>query len=639
MCGIIAYQCDQLTFNQSLISLKKFLQVSSRRGSDASGICLVLEKEKKTYFEIFRSQKSSNRTLNDSKFIQRINYYKDNSFKIMFVIAHTRLSTDGESTINKNNQPLINKDENSILIFNGIIANDKDLRKKYKTEFETENDGEWLNHFNFDELKKEIKGAYSTIKLNIHSNKLELEYFTNTGSQYFCKEFQNHKNIILSEKGFFKKFGIKDFYKVDLNKSNKFILKDIDANNFQINIHNIEAEKSDQVKVIQIIKPLIDNSLINNLEKKYEEISNKIIRCSKCVLPSTHPFIKFDNNNVCNFCQNSQELKLKGEGELKEKLSSFLGKNYGDEKVLLGLSGGRDSSYALHLLVNKFNIKPITYYYDWGLNTDIARKNVAIMTGSLGIENVMIAADIRKKRENIKKNINAWLNKPHLGIVPLFMAGDKEFISNARKVKKELNTKLEIFAFNLHEKTQFKEEFTGFKMWESNTNDCYGEQLKTSSQLKMLFFYGIQFLLNPKYINSSLFDSFKGFLSYYHSNVDILQFFEYIDWDENKVNETLINNYGWNTAWDCSSTWRIGDGTASFYNLIYYLFSGFTENDVLRSNLIRQKKMTRDEGLRLVFQENKFRYPTLDWYFKLFNLDTELILTKIYNLSREYGRV
>ena len=44
-------------------------------------------------------------------------------------------------------------------------------------------------------------------------------------------------------------------------------------------------------------------------------------------------------------------------------------------------------------------------------------------------------------------------------------------------------------------------------------------------------------------------------------------------------------------ATDTPTSWRIGDGTASLYNLAYYLLAGFTENDVLRSNLIRKIKL------------------------------------------------
>ncbi len=638
MCGIIGFQCDNLNIQETIKTLKKLLHISSRRGSDASGVCFVLKKNQKVYFEIFRSQKSPLKTCKDEVFLNKINFYKKNNYKPLYVIAHSRLSTNGESKINKNNQPLL-KDNNKILIFNGIITNDKELKKKYLVNFETANDGEWLNYYDYQSLKNKIKGNYSAIRLNILKDRLDLEYFTNNGSQYFCKEHKKIANIILSEKGFFKKSNIKNFSKVKINQKNLINIFFKNNLTYSVNIYNIEENKNNYVKIIEVQKPKINSYLLSELEERFTDINHNLKRCSKCVLTSTHPFIFFDENNICNFCKNSKSLILKGKNKLNKKLDNYRGNEYGNEKVLLGLSGGRDSSYALHCLVNEFNIKPITYYYDWGLNTDIARKNVSIMTGELGIENIMIAADIRKKRENIKKNIISWLHKPHLGTVPLFMAGDKEFISNARKIKKELNTNLEIFAFNLHEKTQFKEEFTGFRMWDKNSNSLYGEQLKAFSQIKMLFFYGLQFLKNTKYINMSLLDSLKGFLSYYHSKVDILQIYEYLDWDENLINNTLIRKYNWNIATDSPSTWRIGDGTSSFYNLIYFLFAGFTENDVLRSNLIRQNKITREEALIYIADENKFRYPTLDWYFKLFNLDTEIILRKILELSKIYGKV
>ncbi|MDA7474221.1 hypothetical protein N8952_01735, partial [Candidatus Pelagibacter ubique] len=626
-----------LTIEESIRTLESFLNISSRRGSDSSGACLVLKKNQKLYFEIFRSQKSSKKTCSDKIFLNKIKYYKNNNYQPLFIMAHTRLSTNGESKINNNNQPILNEN-NKILIFNGIISNDKDLRKINDINLNTDNDGEWLNYFNYERLANEIKGNYSVIRLNILKDKLELEYFTNNGSQYLCKEHKRISNIILSEKGFFKKLNINHFSKIKINQRNLIKIFSQDKINYEINVYNIEDDTADYVKVIEIQKPKINKNLLIELENRFDEINHNLKRCSKCILTSTHPFMVFDENGVCNFCNNSQQLLLKGKTALEKQLEIYRQDKYGKEKVLLGLSGGRDSSYALHSLVKEFNIKPITYTYDWGLNTDIARKNVAIMTGELGIENIMIAADIRKKRENIKKNINAWLHKPHLGIVPLFMAGDKAFISNANKIKKELSTGLEIFAFNLFEKAQFKEEFSGFKMWNSNTDNLYAEQLKTSSQLKLIFFYGLQFLKNTKYINSSIPDSLQGFFNYYHSNVNILQFFEYLDWDEKIINDTLIEEYGWQTATDTPSTWRIGDGTSSFYNLIYFLFAGFTEHDVLRSTLIRQKKISRDEALSLVSVENKFRYPTLDWYFKLFDLDTEVTLKKIYDLSKVYGK-
>ena len=47
----------------------------------------------------------------------------------------------------------------------------------------------------------------------------------------------------------------------------------------------------------------------------------------------------------------------------------------------------------------------ITYTYDWGMVTDLARRNIAKVCGKLKVENIIVAADIHWKRENIRKNI------------------------------------------------------------------------------------------------------------------------------------------------------------------------------------------------------------------------------------------
>ena len=57
--------------------------------------------------------------------------------------------------------------------------------------------------------------------------------------------------------------------------------------------------------------------------------------------------------------------------------------------------------------------------------TELARRNQARVVGKLGIEHIWISADILKKRGHIKKNLLAWLEKPHAGLIPILMAGDK----------------------------------------------------------------------------------------------------------------------------------------------------------------------------------------------------------------------
>ena len=60
--------------------------------------------------------------------------------------------------------------------------------------------------------------------------------------------------------------------------------------------------------------------------------------------------------------------------------------------------------------------------------TDLGRRNISRMSSILGVENIIVAANIETKK-NIKMNLEAWLKKPHLGMISLLTAGDKHFFN------------------------------------------------------------------------------------------------------------------------------------------------------------------------------------------------------------------
>jgi hypothetical protein len=93
--------------------------------------------------------------------------------------------------------------------------------------------------------------------------------------------------------------------------------------------------------------------------------------------------------------------------------------------------------------------------------TDLGRRNIAHDSGKLGVENIIVAADIRWKRSNIRKNINAWLRRPHLGMIPLFMAGDKYFYYYVDQVKQQTGINLNLWGINPMENTDFKVGYMG----------------------------------------------------------------------------------------------------------------------------------------------------------------------------------
>ena len=152
------------------------------------------------------------------------------------------------------------------------------------------------------------------------------------------------------------------------------------------------------------------------------------------------------------------------------------------------------------------------------------------MCGELGVEHILVSADIRKKRANVRKNIEAWLKNPNLFMIPLFMAGDKQFYLHAHRLRKQLDIKLFMFgAGNTLETTDFKVGFANIK---NNSGKGILTQLSSVDKIRLMTKYGMEFIKNPSYLNSSLVDTFEGFYSSYLLKDDYTYLYHHIPWVE-----------------------------------------------------------------------------------------------------------
>ena len=359
-------------------------------------------------------------------------------------------------------------------------------------------------------------------------------------------------------------------------------------------------------------------------------------RCARCILPETMPFISFDEAGVCSYCHTHRPLVLRG----REALERDLGRHRlrsGEADCVLGVSGGRDSLYALHLLKVEFNMHPVAFTYDWGMVTDLARRNIARVCGRLGVEHVVLSADIARKRRSIRDNVSAWLRRPHLGAIPLFMAGDKQYFYHLRSARRQLGVKAAVMGENLLERTDFK---TGFAGLEPHRDPDHVYTLPWHGKVRLAAFFAGQFLANPGYWNASLLDTFWGSLCYYALPRDYVNLYAYVPWREEAVVATIRDEYGFELSPDSPTTWRIGDGTAAFYNYVFFTVAGFTENDAFRSNQVREGVLTRAEGLALAAAENAPRYETIFWYLDVIGLATPLheVLRTIQAMPRVGAR-
>jgi N-acetyl sugar amidotransferase len=122
-------------------------------------------------------------------------------------------------------------------------------------------------------------------------------------------------------------------------------------------------------------------------------IDNHLKVCSRCIFDETLSAITFDENGVCNYCKMIDNLKAtyktgtpEGEATMAKIVEQMKkdgkGKKY---DVAVGVSGGTDSSYMLHLAV-KWGLRPLAVHYDNTWNTSTATENIRKVTSKLKVD-------------------------------------------------------------------------------------------------------------------------------------------------------------------------------------------------------------------------------------------------------------
>ncbi|MFW9979136.1 MAG: hypothetical protein ACFFEJ_13705 [Candidatus Thorarchaeota archaeon] len=655
MCGIIgviAGKESNLSYSVFRKIVESLFKLSESRGKESAGFSLL----KDNAIHVYKVPIPATRMLKTKTCKTLLDANLDSKKQIsspISLIGHSRLVTDGSQNKHENNQPVVKS--GIVGVHNGIIVNSSSLWDKYPSlSREYDIDTEILldlTRYYFSQsnsLEGALKQAMTIIKGNasiilqfedldsiaVATNNGSLYTFDTEGlgifiyasERYILKQIQN--NRMLKDI-----FGTCKIRRIMPYSGEIISLKNLSRNGFAINdsvplasdielaranrsiIDNIPDERivsSEYEYGIVHCKSVIDNpSLLLYPREKLDLLQ----RCTKCILPETFPFIEFDEEGVCNYCKSYNPIKLKGH-DMLDKVTKKFRTESDEQDCIVMFSGGRDSTYGVHYITEVLGMNPITYTYDWGMVTDLARRNIARVCGKLGLEHILVSADIPKKRYNIRKNVEAWLSKPDLGTIPLFMAGDKQYFYYANKLMGQTGIKLAFLSANPYERTHFKTAFCGIP---PSTES--GKDLSSFSKKVMLAsYYAKSFIRNPRYLNSTILDTLFGFFSFYGIPHNYIRLYDFIEWDEELVTKTLIDEYDWEIASDTSLTWRIGDGTASFYNYIYLSMAGFTENETFRSNQIREGILTREKGLEMSMSENTPRYEGIKWYLDAIGL-------------------
>lgn len=172
--------------------------------------------------------------------------------------------------------------------------------------------------------------------------------------------------------------------------------------------------------------------------------------CNCCVMDTSDEDISFDEKGVCGWCNEYKERIEPGwnhgighEKELQDLIDSI--KKSGKTKqydCILGLSGGVDSTYMLHLAVKEWGLRPFVFHIDAGWDLPVAEKNILRVTKKLGVELHVEKMDWNEMREMQL----AWFKT---GLSMLDQPQDHAFIALVDRFAQELGVKYILNGYNI----------------------------------------------------------------------------------------------------------------------------------------------------------------------------------------------
>jgi N-acetyl sugar amidotransferase len=275
-----------------------------------------------------------------------------------------------------------------------------------------------------------------------------------------------------------------------------------------------------------------------------------------------------------------------------------------DFDCILGMSGGLDSSYLLHLAVKVCGLRPLVFHVDGGWNTDIAVNNIQVLIDKLGLDLYTEVINWEEMRDFQLAFFKAGV--PHLDIPQ-----DHAFIATLYHFANKHRIKYILNGGNIS-----TECVRNPKEWL-----YYGTDMAQLLDIQRQF-GTVKLVTYP--FSSILFH--KVYLRYIKS-VQVVKPLNYMPYTKENAIQTLTTEYGWKAYPQKHFESRF----TRFYEG-YWLPTrfGYDTRRVQFSSLILTGQMTREEALE------KLRTPAYDP--STIDRDFEYIATKLGITMHELRR-
>lgn len=117
--------------------------------------------------------------------------------------------------------------------------------------------------------------------------------------------------------------------------------------------------------------------------------------CTRCILPASVPKISFNEEGVCNFCTDYERREAphpKDYRVLDQEVGRILKTDPRKHPYdcLCLYSGGKDSTYMLHLLVNKYKLRVLAFTFDNWFIPPETYTNIKRVLSKVGADHILL---------------------------------------------------------------------------------------------------------------------------------------------------------------------------------------------------------------------------------------------------------
>jgi glutamine---fructose-6-phosphate transaminase (isomerizing) len=331
-------------------------------------------------------------------------------------------------------------------------------------------------------------------------------------------------------------------------------------------------------------------------------------RCLKCLLPSTLAGSNFNGRGECIWCQTNYPVyRPKGENNLNAIFDTC--RDNRSPQCLVGVSGGKDSAYALMKITREFGMTAEAFTYNHSGATEFSLQNAAKVCDNLKVKHHFVSLPERVHLEIFQAFFKTWINKPNVISAAMTCVACKHMHILANELARKRDIPLVIWANCPIEDSPF----LAINLKSEKPDQQFNREGLTSGAVRLAKTFirnpgfGAAFLNHFSYCTSGCLALTPAarYLKIRFPKQRQLFYFDYCDWNHNDIRNELIQNTDWRPPTDVADDWH---SDCTFHIIKEYMYQkmlGVSYIDGFLSNQIRRGLVSRDEALQKLFSAKK----------------------------------